>query len=150
MDNNFYTLTVEKVVEETHDAKSIYFEIPPEFKDTFSFEAGQYLTLKFDVEGEELRRAYSIFTSPLSSKLAVAVKRVEGGRVSNYINNNLSAGDTVEVMPPQGKFTVPIESSNAKDYYLYAGGSGITPMMAIIKTVPVSYTHLTLPTTPYV
>lgn len=135
MDNNFYKLNVEKVVKETYDAKSIYFDIPTELKEKFLFAPGQYLTLKFKVNGEELRRAYSICTSPLNDEMAVTVKRVDGGRVSNHINSNLHSGDTVEVMPPQGKFTIPIQSKNSNDYYFFAGGSGVTPMISIIKTV---------------
>ena len=135
MANKFYTLKVEKIVREIPDATSVYFHIPTELKETFSFQAGQYLTVNFEINGEPCRRAYSICTSPLEEDFAVTVKRVEGGRVSNYINDNIEAGSEIEVLPPMGKFTVDIQAENKNDYYLFAGGSGITPMMSILKTV---------------
>ena len=104
-------------------------------KDVFSFQAGQYLTVNFEINGEPCRRAYSICTSPLEEDLAVTVKRVKDGRVSNHINDHIEAGSEIEVMPPMGKFTLDINAENQNDYYLFAGGSGITPMMSILKTV---------------
>lgn len=135
MANSFHTLEVEKIVREIPDATSIYFHIPQALKETFSFRAGQYLTVNFEINGEPCRRAYSICTSPLDGEVAVTVKRVEGGRVSNYINDHIEAGSKIEVMPPTGKFTLDIQAGNNNDYYLFAGGSGITPMMSILKTV---------------
>ena len=135
MANSFHTLKVKEVVRETADATSVYFEIPSDLKETFAYRPGQYLTVKFIVNNEECRRAYSICTSPLDEELAVTVKRVEKGRVSNYINDHIKEGSEVEVMPPMGKFTVDIDKENETDYYMFAGGSGITPMMSIIKTV---------------
>ncbi len=146
MATSFYNLKVDKVIEEIEDAKSVYFNIPDELKDDFAFKAGQYLTLKFDLNGQEYRRAYSICTSPLDNELAVTVKRVDKGIISNHINDVIKAGAEIEVMPPIGKFTLKINHDQKNDYYLYAGGSGITPMMSIIKTVleeePKSTCHL--------
>ncbi len=135
MANSFHNLKVAKVVLETADATSVYFEIPTALKDTFAYEPGQYLTLKFIINDKEYRRAYSICTSPLEEYLAVTVKRVDGGKVSNYINDNMEKGSEVAVMPPIGKFTVDIKDTNRTDYYMFSGGSGITPMMSILKTV---------------
>lgn len=135
MANQFHTLKVSKVVREIPDATSVYFEIPQNLEQVFNFEAGQYLTVKFDVNGEECRRAYSICKSPHDNELAVTVKRVEDGRVSNHINDNILEGNAVEVMPPMGKFTLELNTENENDYYLFAGGSGITPMISILKTV---------------
>ena len=135
MANNFHNLKVAKVVSETADAKSVYFDIPEGLKDTFFYQPGQYLTLNFDVDGTNYRRAYSICTSPLDGQLAVTVKRVVGGKNSNHINDTITQGSEIAVMPPMGKFTVDIKASNRTDYYMFAGGSGITPMMSILKTV---------------
>ena len=135
MAGEVYTLKVEKVIREIPDATSVYFTIPQDLKGSFQFEAGQYLTLNITVNGESLRRAYSICTSPLDNEVAVTVKRVEGGRVSNYINDHIVEGSEIEVLAPMGKFTLDLKANNQNDYYLFAGGSGITPMMSILKTV---------------
>jgi len=135
MSTDFNSLKVAKVVSETADAKSIYFKIDSDISQNYNYDAGQYLTLKLMVDGEELRRAYSICTSPLENVMAVTVKRVPDGRVSNFVNDHLKEGDTVEVMPPNGKFTISIDAANKNSYYFFAGGSGITPMMSLIKTI---------------
>lgn len=135
MSSNFYDVKVEKVIRETHDSKSLYCNITPEIKEAFQYKAGQYLTLRFEIEGKEYRRAYSICTSPLKNTLAVTVKRVENGIVSNHINDHIEEGHMISVMPPEGKFIVKMDHSAKKDYYFFAGGSGITPMMSIIQTI---------------
>lgn len=135
MDSNFYSLKVAKVINETKLSKSVYFDIPSDLKEKFEYKAGQYLTLKFDIDGKSVRRAYSLCTSPLESNVAVTSKRVPGGLVSNHIGDQVTEGDVIEVMRPDGKFTIPIDAAHHHDYYFYAGGSGITPMMSIIKTV---------------
>ena len=135
MGSIFNELKVVKVIRETHDSKSLYFEISPELTDSYNYKAGQYLTLQFDINGTEYRRAYSICTSPLSNEIAVTVKRVDNGVVSNHINDHIEEGDVISVMPPEGKFVVKPDHNHKKDYYFFAGGSGITPMMSIIKTV---------------
>jgi len=130
----FQALKVSKVHRETADAVSVSFSVPTELKDTFKYIQGQYLTLKFNINGTEARRAYSMSSSPLEEDLTVSVKRVEKGLVSNYMNDKLKVGDTVEVMPPEGKFYVPLKEENRNTYYLFGAGSGITPLFSIIKT----------------
>jgi ring-1,2-phenylacetyl-CoA epoxidase subunit PaaE len=132
----FYKLRVADVRTETADCVSVAFHVPDDLKSVFKYSAGQYVTLKTIINGEELRRSYSLCTSPvLADELRVAVKRVSGGRVSNYINEKLKAGHEVEVMPPLGNFHTLMHPANKKNYILFAGGSGITPMLSIIKTV---------------
>lgn len=131
----FHALHVKHIHRETAEAVSVEFDIPTELKDTFTFKHGQYLTIKVDVNGEELRRSYSICSSPLEDKLRIAVKEIENGRVSGYINRELREGHVVKVMPPLGNFTVPLEANNRKAYMAFAAGSGITPIMSIAKAV---------------
>jgi ring-1,2-phenylacetyl-CoA epoxidase subunit PaaE len=132
----FHTLKIKDIKRETADAVSVAFEIPPMQQPEYQFKQGQYVTLKLKINNEELRRSYSICTSPFSEKeLRVAVKAVAGGRVSNYINSTLKVGDSMEVMTPMGNFYSPLSGGNKKNYLLFAGGSGITPMMSILKSV---------------
>lgn len=132
----FHKLKVSNVNRETKDAVSVSFQVPSELKDNFHFIQGQYLTLRLTVNGETINRSYSLCSSPYSQEdLTVAVKRVEGGRASNYINDQISQGDEIEVMEPMGNFHTPLDSANQKHYILFGGGSGITPMMSIIKSV---------------
>lgn len=134
MSIKFIPLKVADIVRETPDANTVVFEKPS--GDSFDYQPGQYLTLKFDVNGASVRRAYSLCSSPITdSQLAVTVKRVENGIVSNHIADNLKAGDSVEVLPPMGNFKVNLSSSNSHHYILLGGGSGITPLMSIIKSV---------------
>jgi len=134
MSNAFYTLTVSDVKQETADAVSVSFEIPPALKDSFTYKQGQYLTLKFDLNGREERRAYSMSSSPLENEITVTVKRLAGGLVSNHINDNISSGSQIEVMAPEGRFYTTLDTANRKTYFMFAAGSGITPIMSIIKT----------------
>lgn len=132
----FFPLPIAAKKQETEDAVSISFLIPDELKDKFQYKAGQYLTLEVDVNGEKLRRAYSLCSCPLTDDLlTVTVKKVDGGRVSTLLNGPLQLGQTLSVMPPEGRFTPDIQATHAKHYMLFAGGSGITPMMSIIRTV---------------
>lgn len=133
-DTKFYPLTVSKVKTETEDTVSLYFQVPAELAETFAYKQGQYLTLRFTINGTEERRAYSMSSSPLEPELAVSVKRVSGGKVSNYIQDAVKAGDTVDVMPPQGRFFTALDPDQRKSYYLFGAGSGITPLMSILKT----------------
>jgi ring-1,2-phenylacetyl-CoA epoxidase subunit PaaE len=134
--SKFHTLKVLNVNQETADAVSVSLEVPAALQNDFKFIQGQYLTFRFMVNGEEVRRSYSICScAQLNEPLTVAVKRVANGKASNYINSQLKAGDNVEVMAPLGKFYTPLSATNEKHYYLFAGGSGITPMMAILKSV---------------
>lgn len=134
--SKFHTLKVSDVVRETADAVSIAFEVPAALKQDYKYKQGQYLTLKLKVKGEELRRSYSICSSPLDeNELRVAVKKVKDGRVSTFINENVKPGDMLEVMIPMGNFFTEMNAANKKHYVLFAGGSGITPMFSILKTV---------------
>jgi len=114
---------------------SVTFEVPSGLLKDYEYIQGQHLTLKLLVNGKEVRRSYSLCSSPLVKEpLRVAVKRVTSGVGSNHINDNLKKGDVVEVMTPMGNFHTELKSTNRKHYVLFAGGSGITPMMSIIKT----------------
>ncbi|WP_121905981.1 ferredoxin--NADP reductase [Ulvibacter antarcticus] len=132
--NTFHTLTISEVKQETPNAVSITFSIPVSLSEAFSFKAGQYVTIKHIAEGTELRRAYSICSLPGSDSFTIGVKRVEGGKFSGYANDVLKAGDTLEVMPPGGKFVLSPVADVAKNYAAFAAGSGITPVLSIIKT----------------
>jgi len=132
----FHTLKVKDIRRETADAVSIAFDIPLAIQHEYQFKQGQYITVKLNVNGEELRRSYSICTSPYSEKeLRVAVKEVKDGRASTLMNRTWKVGDAVEVMTPMGNFSSILSGNNKKHYVLFAGGSGITPMMSILKSV---------------
>ncbi len=131
----FHSLKVKEVKKETEDCVSVAFELPEQLKGTFDFLQGQYLTLRAEIEGEEVRRNYSICTSPLEKDLRVAIKKVEGGRFSTYANENLRAGDELQVLPAMGKFTTHLDPARFRHYLAIAAGSGITPVMSILKAV---------------
>jgi ring-1,2-phenylacetyl-CoA epoxidase subunit PaaE len=134
--SQFYALPLVAKKQETADAVSLSFLVPDDLKNTFAYKAGQYLTLEVEVNGEKVRRAYSLCSCPLTDdQLTVAVKKVEGGKVSTFLNGPLQLGQTIIVMPPEGRFTPNIDASNKVHYFLFAGGSGITPMKSIIRTV---------------
>ncbi len=134
--SQFFALPLVAKKQETADAVSLSFLVPDDLKDTFAYKAGQYLTLEVEINGEKVRRAYSLCSCPLTDdQLTVAVKKVDGGKVSSYLNGPLQLGQSIMVMPPEGRFTPVINSANKVHYFLFAGGSGITPMMSIIRTV---------------
>jgi ring-1,2-phenylacetyl-CoA epoxidase subunit PaaE len=135
MSNQFHELKVKKLIRQTSDAVSVYFDIPANLNSTFDYKAGQFITLRLDVNGEDIRRAYSLFTSPSDSEFAVMVKEVSGGKLSPFINSKLQTGDFIKVMPPTGKFTCDTNPENSKNYVFFAGGSGITPIFSIIKSI---------------
>ncbi|MEM1215934.1 MAG: ferredoxin--NADP reductase [Bacteroidota bacterium] len=145
-DTQFYPLNVSRVRQETDDTVTVFFAVPSNQAATFDYTQGQYLTLRFTIKGEEERRAYSMSSSPVESELAVSVKRVKGGKVSNYIADKVKVGTAVDVMPPQGRFYTELHADQRKTYYLFGAGSGITPLMSILKTVlekePQSSVHL--------
>jgi len=133
--SKFNTLKVKDIRRETPEAVSVAFEIPPVLQIAYQYKQGQYITLKLNINGEEVRRSYSICTSPhCETELRVAIKEVKGGKVSGYINRALKVGDKVEVMTPMGGFYTPLNGGAKKKYVLFAGGSGITPMMSILKS----------------
>jgi ring-1,2-phenylacetyl-CoA epoxidase subunit PaaE len=131
----FHPLKVKNVRRETADCVSIAFELPEELNSEFAFKHGQYLTLRRKMNDEEIRRSYSICSSPHDQELRVAVKQVEDGVFSTYVNTELKAGDTLEVMAPQGLFTSELNEGHEKTYLAFAAGSGITPILSIIKTI---------------
>ena len=134
MSDQFHQLTVQKVVKETKDATSIYFHIPEELKSQYQYIPGQYLTFEVGIMGEKVRRAYSLCTSPFTDEYpGITVKRVEGGKMSNYLNDNAKEGDQINVMVPNGKFTIEVNEAAQNHYVLFGGGSGITPLMSILK-----------------
>lgn len=136
VDTNFYALTVSDVRPDTEQAVVVSFQVPADLQSKFQYLPGQYLTLRFTINGKEQRRAYSLCSSMASdNELKIGVKRVQGGLVSNHINSQLKKGDVVEVMAPQGHFVAEVRPDQKKDYYLFAGGSGVTPMLSIAKTV---------------
>jgi ring-1,2-phenylacetyl-CoA epoxidase subunit PaaE len=130
----FHSLKVKELVKETSDCTSIAFELTDELQDTFQYKQGQYLTLRTDINGEDVRRSYSLCSSPLDGEMRVAVKKIDEGKFSTFANDILKEGDTLDVMPPMGNFYTDLSPNQAKSYVAFAAGSGITPMMSIIKT----------------
>ncbi|HMK04817.1 MAG TPA: FAD-binding oxidoreductase, partial [Ferruginibacter sp.] len=131
---HFHKLKVKEVKRETPDCVSIAFTVPGELKKDFEFAQGQNITIKKSINGEEIRRSYSICTAPFENELRVAVKKVEGGKFSSYANNDLKNGDELDILPPTGKFNTPLKKENNKQYVAFVAGSGITPVISIIKT----------------
>ena len=130
---HYYDLKVKNIINETKDAITIVFEQPTAKK--VEYKSGQFLTLIVSVQGKEVRRAYSLCTSPfVDSDLAVSIKRVDKGLMSNWLPDNLKVGSTLKVMEPMGNFTTEFKKENKRHIILFAGGSGITPMMSIIKS----------------
>lgn len=135
MSTLFHPLRVKAVEPDTSEAVVVSFEVPPELREVFGFTQGQYLTLRRDIDGQDLRRSYSICAGLDDGELRVGVRKVRDGVFSNWINAHLQPGDTVQVMAPQGRFFVPIEPASARHHVGIAGGSGITPILSIMKTV---------------
>ncbi|MBL7882646.1 MAG: 2Fe-2S iron-sulfur cluster binding domain-containing protein [Bacteroidia bacterium] len=141
----FNSLKVVDIVRETADAVSVAFEVPANLKQDYKYIQGQYLTLKLAINGEEVRRSYSICSSPVEeNELRVAIKKVLNGKVSSFINDKTKVGDVIEVMTPMGTFYSEMNPANKKNYVLFGGGSGITPMLSILKTVLKSEPHSTV------
>lgn len=134
-ETQFYPLRIKAVRPETDTAVCVSFDVPDEFADKFHFTQGQFLTLKADIDGEDLRRSYSICCGVDDGELQVGIKRVRDGKFSNYANDNFKVGDEVEVTPPQGSFFTALDEKNRKNYMCIAAGSGITPILSNIKTI---------------
>lgn len=132
---HFHTLAVKNIHHVTKDCVVITFGIPENLEKDFSFRQGQNITIKTNIDGEEIRRSYSICSSPLDNELRVAVKKVYEGSFSTFANQKLKEGDVLEVLPPTGAFFTEVNSSNKKNYVFFAAGSGITPVISIIKTI---------------
>jgi len=131
----FHPLRVRAIEPDTAEAVIVSFDVPPELRDTFGFTQGQYLTLRKTIDGQDLRRSYSICAGVDDGELRVGVRKVKGGVFSNWINAQLQPGDTLSVMAPQGRFFVPLDPSARRHHVGIAGGSGITPILSIMKTV---------------
>lgn len=134
MSIHFHPLTVKDIRKETDDCISVQLEIPAELAGTFSFQHGQNITIRKTLQGEELRRNYSICTAPSQGELRVAIKRIPQGRFSNWANDHLKVGDSLEVLPPTGKFNTALNPEAKRHYLAFAAGSGITPVMSILRT----------------
>ena len=131
----FYPLKIKTLTPETEECTSILFDCPPDWEEAFRFRQGQHLTLRAVIDGEELRRNYSLCSSPAEQSLRVAVKQIEGGKFSSFVNRQLKPGDTLDVMPPTGTFYTELDPAQAKSYVAFAAGSGITPILSILKSV---------------
>ena len=132
--SKFYPLSVAKVKQETRDAIAVTFDVPAELKAQFAYQQGQHLTLRATIDGEDVRRSYSICSAVQDDRLRVAIKRVGGGLFSTWANEHLKPGATLEVMPPMGHFNVPLDPESERHYLAFAAGSGITPILSIVKT----------------
>lgn len=135
MNFSFHPLRVRSVTPDTAEAVVVSFEVPPELREVFGFTQGQYLTLRSQIDGQDLRRSYSICAGVDDGELRVGVRKVRGGVFSNWINEHLKPGDSLQVMAPQGRFFVPLEPGARRHHVGIAGGSGITPILSIMKTV---------------
>lgn len=129
----FHKLKVAEVARETADAVSVRFEVPEALKGLFAFRAGQHLTLLREIDGEEVRRNYSVCVGPDEGELRIAIKRIPGGAFSSWANSDLAVGHVVDVMPPHGGFTRAFDPAGAHSYVAFAGGSGITPILSLMK-----------------
>jgi ring-1,2-phenylacetyl-CoA epoxidase subunit PaaE len=132
--SKFHPLTVSQVRNETRDTIAVTFAVPPELRDSFAYQQGQHLTLRAQIGDEDVRRSYSICSAVQDGALRVAIKRTQGGLFSSWANDTIKPGITLEVMPPMGHFNVPLDAANRKHYLAFAAGSGITPILSIIKT----------------
>jgi ring-1,2-phenylacetyl-CoA epoxidase subunit PaaE len=131
----FKKLVIKEIKRETEAAVSILFNVPEEFKSHYEFIAGQYVNLRLTLDGQDIRRAYSICSSPTSGELRIAVKAVKNGTFSQFANTKLKVGDVLEVGKPEGKFTFEPQTDKRKNYAAFVAGSGITPAISILKSV---------------
>ena len=131
---HFHPLRVKRIKKETPDCVSVSFEVPENLQNEYSFKQGQNITIKKIIGGEEVRRSYSICTSPIDNELKVGIKKAYNGLFSTYANTQLKVGEVLDVMSPSGEFYTELNPSNKKKYVAFAAGSGITPILSIIKT----------------
>lgn len=131
---SFFPIKVKEVYKETEDCSVVTFDIPEDLKSDFKYHQGQHLTFKKDINGEDVRRSYSLCSSPVDDEWRVAVKQIFEGKFSTYVNEQLEANDILEVMPPSGDFGVDVDETTEKTYLFFAAGSGITPILSMIKT----------------
>ena len=130
--SHFHTLKIKDIRKETPQAVSIAFELPADLKNTFAFESGQYVTVKKTINGEDVRRSYSICSTPFEEEIRIGVKKIDNGKMSGFLNDELKVGDVLEVMPPAGNFTAKNHAANIVGV---AAGSGITPVFSLLKSV---------------
>jgi ring-1,2-phenylacetyl-CoA epoxidase subunit PaaE len=130
----FHNIRVKDIYKETDDCSVITFDVPKDLHNAFNFSQGQHLTLKAIINGEDTRRSYSLCSSPIDKEWKVAVKKIHGGKFSTYVNDTLKSGDMLEIMEPSGTFGVDIDNSKRKNYLVFAAGSGITPILSMMKT----------------
>lgn len=133
--STMHNIKVKEVIKETEDCVSVSLDLPADLQSSFGYLPGQYLTLEADINGEKVRRSYSLCSAPHESEWKVAVKKVPQGKFSTYANEELQAGDILKVMPPMGNFKLACDTNNANHYVSFAAGSGITPMLSMIKEV---------------
>jgi len=134
LETSFHSLRIAEIRRETADAVSIRFDTPDDLLETYRFKAGQHLTVRANLGGEDIRRNYSVCVSPLEGELRIAIKEIAGGVFSAWANSALRVGDAIDVMAPQGHFTWPFDPKADRRYLGIAGGSGITPVLSILKT----------------
>ena len=130
----FFPLLVADIYKDTDDCSVVTFEVPSDIQSEFQFKQGQHLTLRAQIGNQDVRRSYSLCSSPLDNKWQVAVKKIDGGLFSTFVNDQLKSGDKLEVMAPEGRFFKDCTPQIAKNYIAFAAGSGITPILSIIKT----------------
>jgi ring-1,2-phenylacetyl-CoA epoxidase subunit PaaE len=130
----FHTLKIASITRETPEAISVCFDVPEGDTGTFAFKPGQHLTLRTMIDGEEVRRNYSICTAPSDGEMRIAIKAIQGGVFSNWANASLRVDDAIDVMPPHGIFTIDFDPATSAHYVFFAGGSGITPILSLLKT----------------
>ena len=135
MSKEFHSLRVKQVKRETEDTVSVCFDIPTELKEKYLYTQGQYLTLRFHINGKEERRAYSMSSSPLEEDITVTVKRLKSGLISNHIHDQVKEGTEIEVMQPDGRFYSKLSPDHKINYFMFGAGSGITPLMSIASTI---------------
>jgi ring-1,2-phenylacetyl-CoA epoxidase subunit PaaE len=151
MSTHFHALRVKSITPDTDEAVIVSFDVPSALQNDFKFTQGQHLTLRTHLNGKvnspEVRRSYSICSGVDDGELRIGVRHVAGGVMSSWLNHKLKIGDTLDVLPPEGRFFVPVDPSQARHYLGIAGGSGITPILAIMKTLldALDTTHCVLP-----
>jgi ring-1,2-phenylacetyl-CoA epoxidase subunit PaaE len=139
--SKFYPLTVANVKHETRDAIAVTFDVPLPLREVFRYRQGQHLTLRALIDGEDVRRSYSVCSAVQDDRLRVAIKRVPGGMFSTWANEHIRPGVTLDVMPPEGRFNLPLEPDSRRHYLAFAAGSGITPILSIVKTTLIAEPH---------
>ena len=142
--SDFHPIRIAAIENTTDDCVLITLDMPATLQETFAYEHGQYLTFRATINDEEVRRSYSLCSSPLDGKWQVGVKQIPDGRFSTFANTQLKVGDTLDVMAPQGHFTIPSDKDSDRNYLMIAAGSGITPIHSIIKTQLAAEPHCTV------